>query len=158
MKYENINAEEVENNVIRGNALGLEERAVMMEYEADRFAAIGDTNPAYAAQLQNQTEQAAAARKEADAFIKEALKRKVLAEEELAQHRRDIFTRIIQSVEQQHASAMTIRNIREGAGLPVPDRDNQIEEFERSWEVADRKLKALGKPKAEKRTNAANKQ
>lgn len=157
MKYENINAEEVENNTVLGNARGLEERAVMMEYEADRFAAIGESNPAYAAQLQTQTEQAAAARKEADAFVKEALKRKVLTDEELAQLRRDVLTRIIQSVEQQHAAAVTIRDIRKNAGLPVPDRDNQIEEYEASWDVAARKLKAVGKPKAEKRTNAADK-
>jgi hypothetical protein len=155
MKYENINAEEVENNAVLSQARGLEERAVMMEYEADRFAAMGDINPAYAAQLQTQTEQAAAARKEADVFVKAAKQKKVLTDEELAQLRRDVLTRIIQTVEQQHATAITIRNVRKDAGLPVPDRDNQIEEFEASWEVAARKLKALGKPKAEKRTNAA---
>lgn len=153
MKYENINAEEVERGTVLGQARGLEERAIMAEYEADRFAAIGDVNPAYAAQFQTVEEQAKAARKEADAFVKEALKRKALDEDELSALRRDVLTRIIQSVESQHASAVTIRNIRKDAGLPVPDKDNQIEELERSWEVASRKLKALGKPKATTRTN-----
>lgn len=154
MKYENINQEEAERSTVQQQARGLEERAIMAEYEADRFAAIGEENPAYAAQLQTVEEMAKAARKEADAFVKEALKRKCMDEDELAALRRDTLTRVIQSVEQQHASAQVVRNIRKDAGLPVPDRDNQIEELEKSWEVASRKLKTLAKPKATARTNA----
>lgn len=148
MKY-HINKSEVEDATLQQQARGLEERALMMEYEADRFEAVGTVNPAYAAQMDQQRENAKAARKEADAFIKAAKAKKVINDDDLASLRRDALTRIIQSVEQQHVAADTIRSVRRDSGLPVPDRDNAIEELELSWEVANAKLEALPAPKAE---------
>lgn len=154
MDYTNINFEEVEQGTILGQARALEERAVLAEYEADRFAAIGEVNPAYAAQFPVMQEAAQKARKEADAFVAAAQKRQFMADEDISVLRRDVLIRIIQAVEHEHASQQVARDIRKAAGLPVPERDSAMDELERSWAVADRKLKKLGKPKATKRTNA----
>jgi hypothetical protein len=140
VQYNNIDQDTVENDTLKGQARGFEERAILQEYEAARFEALGEQQPQYTASLETQKEQAAAARREADAFVKAAKKRKQITDEELNSLRRDVLTRTIQSIEQQHAQSMLIRKVREEAGLPVPDRDTNIEDLETSWEVCKNML------------------
>lgn len=145
VKYNNIDLEATENEVLKGQARSLEERAILQEYEAARFEALGERQPQYTANLETQRETAQVARREADAFVKVAKKRKQVTDEEMNSLRRDVLTRTIQAIEQQHAQARLVRTIRSESGLPVPDRDTQLEDLEISWSVGNDMLNAVPK-------------
>lgn len=152
MDYANIDPDSVLGTTISNDARELENRALMLEYEALRLRVIAQGNKAFVFQAQQAQETAEAARKEADAFRRDP--HADFDDDALMEQRRAFVTNALMNIESQHLSAKARADIRRAIGMRVPDADDQMTELDaiHSAVIAEMQRPLL-RPAATKRTN-----
>lgn len=141
------NAEDVAKETVRQTAFQKEQQAYEREarYEEMKVQNVGNVQAAK--EIDEARLEAAAARREADAYVSEA----DLDDATIKGIREAFLNRWMDALERQHISHSAILKVKQTLGEPTADYDSTLAQLDRGHALASSMLEELNKPVAKKR-------